>query len=121
MGFIKSRIKSFRCALQGLLCFYRHESNAKIIFIASLSALLVSALLELSPMEWILVLMSIVFVNVTELINSSLEHALDLIHPEQNPSIKHSKDLAAAATLLASIFALMVGLIVYCPKILEAF
>jgi diacylglycerol kinase len=119
MGFFNSRYRSFKNALNGLIYFYRSKTNARIILAATVIALLVSVIIGLSSIEWLMVLLAIVLVNVSELINSSLEHTIDRLHPGHHQSIKHAKDLAAAATLLTSVFALTVGMIVFAPKLLS--
>ena len=55
---------------------------------------------------------------ITELINTAIEHIMDMISPEKHPEVKYIKDLAAAAVLMAAIVALTTGSIVLLPKII---
>jgi len=62
----------------------------------------------LYPIEVMFLLLSCALVLITELQNSSFEEALDHLHPEMHDHIKHSKDMAAGAVLLAGVFLLCV-------------
>jgi len=72
---------------------------------------------KLSAHEWIAVVWSIGFVLTTETINSAIENLADFVSPQWHIQIKRIKDIAAAAALLSAISALVVGLIIFLPKI----
>jgi len=59
----------------------------------------------LQPWEILFVALTYALILITEMQNSALEEALDEIHPEHQKNIGHSKDMAAAAVLLAGFFA----------------
>ena len=71
-----------------------------------------------SPVEIIVLVLAVGLVWATELINTVIEKIMDLISVEKNPQIKIIKDMSAAAVLVASITALIIGCIVFIPKIL---
>jgi len=73
-----------------------------------------------SRMEWYVLLLSSGLVLVTEIVNSELEYLCNHITPEQHDAIRKIKDVSAAAPLVASLFALVVGGIIFIPKILLA-
>ena len=56
---------------------------------------------------------------VCELFNTALENVCDMISKEEHSAIKNAKDQAAAAVLFASVFALIIGVFVFLPKILD--
>ena len=56
-----------------------------------------------------------------EIFNSSIEDLADVVCPERDERIKKVKDLAAAAVLVSAIAALIIGLIVFIPKIIALF
>ena len=55
------------------------------------------------------------FVLTAETFNTALEELCDKFQPTHDPHIGKIKDLAAAAVLVSSITALIVGLIIYVP------
>ena len=69
-------------------------------------------------MEWIAILFAISTVFITELINTSIERVADYISPEFHPKIKLIKDLAPGAVLVAALFAILIGTIVFIPYFL---
>jgi len=115
---ILKRIESFGFAFNGLKILIKEEHNSRIHLFVAIVIVIVSFIFQISSSEWILILFSISFVLVTEIINSAIENISDFISPEKHNSIKKIKDLAAAAVLISSITALIVGLIIFLPKIL---
>jgi diacylglycerol kinase len=69
--------------------------------------------------EWILLVIVIGIVFITELLNSALETFADSMKPEWNDMIGKSKDYSAAAVLIAAIISLVVGAIIFVPKLLD--
>jgi diacylglycerol kinase len=63
---------------------------------------------SLSQLELLFIILAYILVLITELQNSALESALNKIHPNIDDNIKHSKDMAAGAVLLAGAFLLLV-------------
>ena len=71
---------------------------------------------KLNSTEWLWISLAIALVIVLELLNTAIEVLVDLVCPEQNPKAGAIKDLAAAAVLVASLFAVTVGLFIFVPK-----
>ena len=69
-------------------------------------------------MEWIAVSLSIGIVLGAEGFNTALESLADAVHPEQHPLVGRAKDAAAGAVLLAAIAAIVVGILVFLPKLI---
>lgn len=103
-------LKKFPHAIRGLHYALRHDFGFRAqIYIAFITIVLV--LVFLSPLqvtEFLFLSLAAVLVFITELQNSAIEAALDRLHPERHESIMRSKDMAAAAVLLAGCFALLV-------------
>jgi diacylglycerol kinase len=114
---ISTRLTSFKHAWNGLRILIREEHNAKIHFIMALLVILFAFYFRIKTSEWLAILFAIGFVLTTEIINTAIENICDLISPERNESIKTIKDLAAAAVLISAITALVIGLIVFLPKL----
>ena len=73
--------------------------------------------MKLDHYEWSLLAIVIGLVFLTELLNSSLESLADIIDPEWNEIIMKAKDYAAAAVLISAIIAIIVGGLIFIPKI----
>jgi diacylglycerol kinase len=73
---------------------------------------------KVSGLEWIALVFAIGFVLVTETLNTAIEIDIDLTSPEYHPYAKDTKDVAAASVLLSVFIAVIIGLIIFLPKIL---
>lgn len=116
---IKARLKSFRYAFNGIITLLRNEHNARIHLFATVCVIIAGFWLGLSATEWIAIVLSIGFVFSAEAVNSAVEYLADYVSPDYHKLIKHAKDVAAGAVLIAAIAAATVGLIIFIPKILE--
>ncbi|MEO6915227.1 MAG: diacylglycerol kinase family protein [Chitinophagaceae bacterium] len=114
---IKARLLSFRFAGEGVFFFFRYEHNAWIHFVATVGVLIAGWFFQLAAIEWIAIIFAIGLVIVTEIINTSIEKIMDHLSPEKHPAVKVVKDLASAAVLVAALIALIVGLIIFIPKL----
>jgi len=119
--FTKQRIASFKFALMGFKWLMRTEPNTRFHLLATLMVLILGTILDLSPFEWLWIILAVTLVFMAELLNTALEYLADALHPEHHPKVGKAKDMAAAATLLAAIFAVLVGIIVLGSKLLTFF
>jgi diacylglycerol kinase (ATP) len=78
-------------------------------------------LLHISTSEWLWVALCITLVLVTEIFNTMIETLTDLVSPGYNEKAGHIKDMSAGAVVIAAIFALITGLIIFLPKLLLLF
>jgi Diacylglycerol kinase len=115
----KARAKSFTFAGRGIWRFFRVEHNAWIHLVATIIIIAFAFIFKLSRIEVICIVFCIAFVWVTEMINTAIEKVMDFISIERNEQIRNIKDLAAGAVLIASITAVIVGAIIFIPKILS--
>ena len=104
---------SFGCAFKGIISVWRTERNMKIHLAAAVLALVLGGFLRLSWQEFLFVGMAIALVMMAEAFNTAIETVVDLVSPEHNQLAGRAKDIAAGAVLLAAIFALVVGLVVF--------
>ena len=111
-------LRSFRFAAQGVVDLFRLENNAKIHLLAALLVIIAGSWLGLSAMEWAMIATQIGLVVATEAFNTALEKLADRVTTEQDPLIKAAKDLASGAVLIVSFVALVVGLLIFVPKVL---
>lgn len=115
---IQARLNSFVYAFEGIKYFMRHEPQALIHLLAALAVIIASYSFEISVGEWIAISFAIGLVVVAEMLNTAIEKLTDMVSPEIHPNAKVVKDLAAGAVLMASIVALVIGFIVFLPKVL---
>ena len=113
--------RSFQNALRGIGQVIRQQRNARIHAAATVAALLLAAALGLSPLEWALLVIVITLVWSAELMNSAVEAAVDLAQPAAHPLAGLAKDAAAGAVLLAALAALLVGGILFLPRLAALF
>lgn len=112
-------LRSFKWAGQGLRYCFRGEKNFQIQCILSLTAILLGIGLKISSVEWILVCMSIASVLAFEMLNTTIEHLCNIVHPGTHPVIKVIKDVSAGAVLVIAVAAVICGSIVFIPKIIS--
>ncbi len=115
---IGKRLASFRYAWQGIVALVRDEHNARIHLVAAVVAMAMGFCLRISSMEWVAIVGCIALVIATEAMNSAVETVCDKVSPEKDDLIKKAKDCGAAAVLIVSIAAAIIGVIIFVPKLL---
>jgi diacylglycerol kinase len=116
--------KSFRYALNGLITLIKTERNFRIMFVVCIIVNLLGFSLDalgehLNRYEWAILWVAMGLVFVSEGLNTALETTIDVLHPGIHPMIGRAKDMAAGATLSASIVAIIVGLYIFSPHIMS--
>jgi undecaprenol kinase len=109
----KNILESFYFAFRGLFSALKSERNFKIQFSVAVIAIILGFIFKISRGDWFLILILIALVLSLELINSSFEKMLNIIHPLDHPDIKLAKDFLAAGVLIASIISLIAGLVIF--------
>jgi diacylglycerol kinase (ATP) len=115
----KSRLMSFSYAFRGLAYAFRQEHNLWIHTLAAIAAIAMGLILKISSLEWMLIALVIAGVFGAELFNSAIESLVDLCTPDINKKAGLIKDMAAGAVLIAALGALVVGLVVFIPKLVS--
>lgn len=110
-----------RFALNGLKEAIKTERNMKVHMAATVLVILLAISLEVTIIEWTILLLTIAMVIGMELMNTALEHALDYLAPERTKEIKAAKDIAASSVLVVSIMACIIGFMLFFPKIMYLF
>ena len=118
----KKRLGSFRYALRGVKILFEGTPNVWIHLSAAILVVVAGVVWNISAGEWTAVALACGVVFAAEAANSALEELADYAcRFEQNAQIGRAKDLAAAGVLLAAGGAVVVGLVVFVPKILDLF
>ena len=113
--------KSFVYASRGIISAYKTEQNLLIHTIALIINIVLMIILKLSIIECALIVIVITIVFALEMVNTAIEYAIDMAMPQIHPLAKISKDVASGAVLISAIGAVIVGMIIYIPKIIEIF
>jgi diacylglycerol kinase len=109
---------SFKHAGEGLLTAIKTQPNFRVHLLATFTVAALGYNLSLTPTEWLILTLIITLVMVTELINTAIEATVDLLTSEHHLMAKTAKDVAAAAVLLAAIASLLIGSIIFLPKLI---
>ncbi len=115
--YLKNRYKSFKCAFAGLKLFFL-EAHFKIHLVAAVTVIAASFYFDLSKIEWLFVLSCIFLMLIAEALNTIVEAAMDRITEGFDIKIKHIKDMSAAFVLICAIYTVVVGLVIFIPKIM---
>jgi diacylglycerol kinase (ATP) len=115
---ILKRAQSFSHAGRGLRLFIVTTHNAWIQISIMLLAFVLGLLLEITQLEWVLLVLACGMVLASEALNTAIEIDIDLTSPEYHPYARDTKDVAAGAVLITSLTAFVVGAIIFVPYLL---
>ncbi len=116
--YLKKRLLSFKYAFNGIAYVIKTQANMQIHFFLTIIVIIAGFYFKISTVEWLFLLLTIALVLVSETINTAIEEIVNFISPEYNKKAGIIKDLSAAFVLLAAIFAVIVGILIFLPKIL---
>ncbi len=114
-------MRSFGYAFEGVAYILRTQRNARIEIAVAIAAVLLAVWLGISAIEWAVLVLAIVIVLAFEWMNTALELAVSLASPGAHPSAKAAKDVAAACVLLGAVASVLVGLLLFMPRLLVKF
>lgn len=114
---MKQFILSFKYAIEGIITSIIEEKNIKIHILAIFVTILMGIIYKISTMEWIICILLFGLVISTEIINTAIENAVDLVTDEKNILAKKAKDAAAGAVLVNAIISVIIACIIWIPKI----
>ena len=118
---LKKFINSFSYPIKGLRYAYKNEQNLAFDVGMALIVVIFGFLFKVTKYEWAILVLTIGLVISCELINTAIEAVVDLVTEEYHPLAKVAKDTSAAAVLVFAIVAIIVGLIIFVPKIIGLF
>jgi len=116
-SFLVNRLKSVGYAFKGAVLLLKTEASIKIQFAIALVVTAAGFYFHISTMEWIVQFLAIGLVMSLEGVNTAIEEIANFIHPERHEKIGLIKDIAAGAVFIASVFASIIGFIIYLPKL----
>jgi diacylglycerol kinase (ATP) len=115
----RNRVVSLGYALAGWLYMLRWQKNTRLQAVASILVMIVSLWLQISFIEMAILILTITIVWMAEFINAAVEAVVNLATTEIHPMAKVAKDVAAAAVLLGVVAAILIGLLLLGPPLLE--
>jgi diacylglycerol kinase len=110
--------KSFGCAFNGLKMVLISQQNFRIHIAVIIIVCTAGVFSQLTASEWCIIVMTIFLVLAMETMNTAIEKLVDFISPGFHEQAGIVKDIAAAAVLLSAAAAVIVGLIIFMPRLL---
>ena len=111
------RIRSIKFALRGIRTMVASQQNAWIHAAATVVVIASGLLVGLSFSEWCWIVLAIVSVWTAEALNTAFEFLTDVASPNFHPIAEKAKDVAAGAVLLSAVGAVIIGVLVFWPKV----
>ncbi|GAT63878.1 diacylglycerol kinase family protein [Paludibacter jiangxiensis] len=119
-GFSFGRLlRSFGYAAKGIVASYsKNHVNIKIHTFVALTVILLGILLTISSMEWAILILCCGVVIAAEMFNTAIEALVDMVSPKWDSKAGLVKDISAGAVLILAITSVVIGLIIFLPKII---
>ncbi|MDX8359550.1 diacylglycerol kinase family protein [Cytobacillus sp. IB215316] len=105
-------------AINGIKHVASRERNFKIHINIAIVVLFLGLFVGLSPIEWVAIIITIGIMLSLEMINTAIERTVDLITTDYHPLAKLAKDISAGAVLLFAIISVMIGILIFLPKLI---
>ena len=113
----KPLIKTLTYGFNGIIYTLKKERNMVIHFLVMFLVILSGIIFKISFYEWLICFILFSLVLSLELMNTALENVVDLVTKEKKEKAKIAKDAAAGSVLIAVIFAVIIGIIIFLPKL----
>lgn len=112
---------SFKFGFEGIAAAAAKERNVQIHLIISVIVILFGFVFSINKYEWIAIILAIGGMVSMEMMNTAIERTVDMYTKEYHPLAKQAKDIAAGAVLVFAIASVMIGLIIFLPRIFAWF
>lgn len=112
---------SFKFGFEGIAAAAAKERNIQIHLAISVMVILSGFVFSINKYEWLAVILSIGGMISMEMMNTAIERTVDLYTKEFHPLAKQAKDIAAGAVLVFAIASVLIGLIIFLPRIIAWF
>lgn len=110
--------ETFKFALEGIRVSILNEKNIRFHLVFSVIVIVLAIIFNLTQTEWLFILIAIAGMIVVEMINTAIERVVDLVTDQYHPLAGQAKDIAAGAVLIYAILSVIIGMIIFIPKIL---
>ncbi|MDC3415554.1 diacylglycerol kinase family protein [Aquibacillus salsiterrae] len=115
----KKKQIGWKHAFRGMVHAVRSEINLRIEILVAICVIVLGFLLRVSLLEWAILMLTIGFVLTIELINTTIERIMDFYSPQRHSIVGLIKDIAAGAVLCSAFFSIIIGCIIFLPKIID--
>lgn len=112
-------LKSFSYATNGIKEAFNTEPNFKVHIFIGAAAIILSFFFKFTKIEFALLVITIATVIILELINTVVEKLVDIVSPKISKRAKVIKDLSAGIVLISALASIVIGIILFLPKILQ--
>lgn len=114
----RSWVAKFHCAFRGAELGIRGQSSFFVHLFAAAAVIVAGTVLQVTRVEWCMLLLCITGVLAAEMFNSALEATARAITHEHNPHLADALDIGSAAVLVAAVGASLVGAIIFLERLL---
>ncbi len=118
---MRAFIKSFNHAIDGVIYTIKNERNFRIHLILLSITIIIGLFFHLTTTEWLFITVISSMVLFAELINTAVENTLDWLEPNHHDDVKIVKDVCAGAVLVTAVGAIIMGIIIFTPYVVELF
>lgn len=108
----------FKAAFDGIVKVVTTQRTFNVMLAIALITIVAALYFDFNLTEWLLLILMITLVLTAEMLNTSIEFLADRVNHRKDPAIKAVKDISASAVLIASLISIVVGVILFYPKIL---
>lgn len=112
-------LRSFGFAFEGIFHVIHTQRNMRIHLSLTAMALFLGFVFHISLEQWAILALTIMSVLVAEMFNTVVEAIVDLVSPNYHPLAKIAKDVAAGAVLVNAMFSVIIGLLIFGPRVWE--
>jgi len=117
---LKTILKSFNYAFIGIK-ISSEQHNFRVMLLGAILVVILAIVLKVTIVEWLILILIISLILSLETINTSLEKLCDYIEPNPSDKIKIIKDLASGAEAILCFTSIIIGFIIFLPKIIYLF
>ena len=108
---------SFKHAAEGVGHAFRSQPNFRVHCLIAILVLIAGWYYRLSSLEWGIIVFTILWVLLSEMMNTVVESMVDLITTEYRQQAKIAKDVAAGMVLIGAVGSIIIGIIIFLPKL----
>lgn len=119
MSTLRRHTISFKHALDGVIYTVKTQPNFRIHLVAALTAIVSGLYFGISTTEWSIIIFIIGLVLIAEMINTSIESVVDLHTEKFHELAKTAKDVSAGMVLVTAIMAVITGVLIFIPYLLN--
>ncbi len=111
-------ISKFRYAFRGLSVGVSRQNSFLVHIPVAVAVVIAATCFRVTQAEWCILMLCIAVVCSAEMFNSALENLAKAVTRERREELRDSLDTAAAAVLVAALGSVVVGAIIFAPRLL---